>query len=120
MRKTFTHLCFGERFVIEKLLAQHTSVRGIALVLGRSPNTVAREIQKNSVHGRYFASTAKQKAYQKRHGSKRQCLKVAMNEFLARFVQEKLECRWSPKQMSGCLRNLGIRVSQKAIYKFVC
>jgi IS30 family transposase len=94
-------------------------VRGIALVLDRSPNTVSREIERNIVYGVYSAEKAKQKAYVKRVNSKRQCMKVAMDSFLVRFVEEKLREKWSPRQMSGYLKHLGIRVSQKAIYKFV-
>ena len=120
MRKTFKHLCFEERFLIEKLLARKTSVRGIALVLGRSPNTVSAEIMRHRTCGAYDANHAKHRAYLARYNGKRKCLKVAMDSFLARFVEEKLELKWSPKQMSGYLKHLGIRVSAKAIYKFMC
>lgn len=106
--------------MIEKLLIRRTSIRGIGLVLDRSPNTVSREIERNSVCGIYAADKAKHKAWVKRKYSKQQCLKVAMDSFLARFVEEKLELKWSPKQMSGYLKDLGIRVSAKAIYKFIC
>lgn len=120
MRKTFKHLCFGERFLIQTMLAKHTSVRGISLFLDRSPNTISAEIKRNIVDGVYDAEKAKQKAYVKRYHCKQQCMKVAMDSFLTRFVEEKLRLKWSPKQMSGYLRNLGIKVSAKAIYKFVC
>lgn len=119
-RKRFKHLNANERFVIEKLLGSKVSIRGIALVLDRSPNTISREIGRNSVCGEYIADKAKHKAWVKRKYSKRQCLKVAMDSFLARFVEEKLESKWSPKQMSGYLEDLGIKVSAKAIYKFIC
>lgn len=119
-RKRFKHLNTNERFVIEKLLASKVSIRGIALVLDRSPNTVSREIKRNSVYGKYSTDKAKHKAWVKRKYSKQQCLKVAMDSFLARFVEDKLELKWSPKQMSGYLKDLGIKVSVKAIYKFIC
>ena len=117
--KTFKHLCFEERFVIEKLLRGGTKVREIARFLGRSPNTVSREIQKNMVKGEYIAKKAQHKSYFKRWRSKRQCLKVAMDYFLHHFVDEKLRKRWSPEQISGYLeKELGISCSTKAIYKF--
>lgn len=47
-------------------------------------------------------------------------MKVAMDSFLNRFVRDKLKDKWSPKQMSGYLNNVGIKISSKAIYKFVC
>lgn len=118
--KTFKHLCFEERFVIERLLKSDVRIREIARFLSRSPNTVSREVQKNRVRSEYRADKANHKAYFKRWRSKRQCLKVAMDRFLHHFVDEKLRKeRWSPEQMSGYLREeLGISCSAKAIYKF--
>ena len=117
--KTFKHLCFEERFLIETLLKSGVRIREIAGFLGRSPNTVSREIQKNTVNGEYTAKKAQHKAYFKRWRSKRQCLKVAMDRFLQHFVDEKLRKKWSPEQISGYLeKELGISCSTKAIYKF--
>ena len=117
--KTFKHLCFEERFVIEKLVRGGTKTREIAGFLGRSPNTVSREIRKNTVKGEYRADKANHKAYFKRWRSKRQCLKVAMDAFLHRFVDRMLREKWSPEQISGYLRGeFGISCSAKAIYKF--
>lgn len=119
MKTTFKHLCYEERFVIEKLLKKSVRIREIARFLGRSPNTVSREVGKNSVRGEYWADKAHHKAYFKRWRSKRQCLKVAMDSFLHRFVDRKLREKWSPEQISGYLeRELGIVCSKKAIYKF--
>ena len=105
--------------MIEKLVRGGTKIREIAGFLGRSPNTVSREILRNTVNGEYLAKKAHHKAYFKRWRSKRQCLKVAMDRFLHRFVDEKLRKKWSPEQISGHLKKeLGISCSTKAIYKF--
>jgi IS30 family transposase len=118
--KTYTHLRFEERFVIETLWSGGAIIREIAAFLGRSPNTISHEIRRNSVHGTYRAEKAAQKANAKRWRAKQQCLKVALDSFLVRFVEEKLEKKWSPKQISGHLRLVyGITCSPKAIYKFV-
>jgi IS30 family transposase len=119
MKKKYTKLSFEERFVIEKLFSVGTYIRAIALVLGRSPNTVSREIKKNQVKGKYDAVKAEKKSGVRRWGAKRQFLKVAMNEFLSKFIEDKLRKKWSPKQISGFLREeIGIVCSAKAIYKF--
>ena len=116
----YKHLGFEERFVIEKLLRAGVKLREIAKFLLRSPNTISREIKKNLVNGEYLAEKAHHKAYFKRWRSKRQCLKVSMDRFLCRFVEEKLHKKWSPEQISGYLEEeLGINCSSKAIYKFV-
>ena len=115
----YHHLSFEERFCIEIMYRAGTAIRLIAEFLGRSPNTVSREIKKYSVWGIYTAKKAEQKSSARRWRAKRQCLKVAMDSFLAKFVQEKLREKWSPKQISGYLkRDYGIMCSPKAIYKF--
>ncbi len=119
MRKNYQHLSFEERFVIEKLYCARTEIRRIADFLKRSPNTVSREIARNSVHGCYVANKATQKVSMRRWRAKGQCLKVAMDSFLAEFAKDRLEEKWSPKQISGYLRyEMGIVCSPKAIYKF--
>lgn len=119
MKKKYHHLKDEERFVIEKLYGVGVLIRKIAEFLDRSPNTVSSEIKRNSVNGVYEADKAKHKAYAKRWRAKKQCLKVAINSFLCLFVEEKLEKKWSPKQISGYLkREYRIVCSAKAIYKF--
>lgn len=77
-------------------------------------------IKRNSVNGIYTAKKANHKAYATRWRSKSQCLKVAMDQFLTKFVLEKIEQKWSPTQISGYLRgSLGITCSDKAVYKFI-
>jgi len=116
----YKHLSFEERFTIEKLRNGDVAIREIAVFLGRSPNTISREIHRNTVLGIYDARKAKQKAYARRWRAKRQCLKVAMNSFLVKFVENKLKEKWTPKSISGYLRTeLGISCSGKAIYKYI-
>ena len=117
----YHHLSFEERFLIEKMYCGGSEIRNIAELLNRSPNTVSREIRKNRVRGVYTAEKAKQKSSAKRWRAKQQCLKVALDSFLSRFVEERLAkpYRWSPRQISGHLKlEMGIRCSSKAIYKF--
>ena len=119
MRKKYCHLKDEERFCIEIMNRVGTTIRSISGFLNRSPNTVSREIERNSVQGIYEAQKAKNKAHSKRWRAKSQCLKVGMNGFLTRFVEEKLKLKWSPKQISGHLkREMNISCSAKAIYKF--
>lgn len=117
--KKYRHLSFEERFTIEVMHRKGTEIRSIAEFLNRSPNTVSSEIKRNMVNGEYAANKAAHKSYAARWRAKEQCLKVAMNSFLCVFIEEKLERKWSPKQISGYLRReLDIVCSSKAIYKF--
>lgn len=118
--KTYKHLGFEERFMIEKLWRGNISIREIAIFLDRSPNTISHELKKNLVNGNYEAEKAQLKVNQRRWRAKSQCLKVALDSFLVRFVEAKLQLKWSPKQISGHLKlELGITCSAKAIYKFI-
>ncbi len=62
----YKQLGFEERFAIEKLWNKNIAIRGIAGFLGRSPNTISRELQRNRVLGVYDAKKAHQKHYQRR------------------------------------------------------
>jgi Transposase and inactivated derivatives, IS30 family len=118
--KKYKHVSYEERFTIEKLFEANVKIREIAEFLGRSPNTISRELSRNMVNGVYDAKKAQVKVSQRRWRAKRQCLKVAMDAQLVRFVEEKLEAKWTPKQISGHLREeLSISCSAKAIYKFI-
>lgn len=120
--KTYKQLGYEERFVIEKLFNAGVIIREIARFLKRSPNTISLEIRHNSVSGIYTAEKAELKVSQRRWRAKSQCLKVAMDSFLVRFVEERIQApyRWSPNQISGHLKQeLEIICSDKAIYKFI-
>lgn len=115
----FKQLSYEEMFVIEKMFEKGVGIREIGDFLGRSPNTVSYEIKEKSVNGIYTAEKAWVKKLQKRWKAKTQCLKVSLDSFLTKFVEAKLEEKWSPKQISGYLRQeLHIICSSKAIYKF--
>ena len=119
-KRKFKHLSKEERFTIEKLYEANVKLREIARFLLRSPNTISKEIDRNSVDGVYIAHKANHRAYYKRYRSKRQCMKVAMDRFLCRFVDKKIREKWSPEQISGCLdKEMNIKCSTKCIYKFV-
>ena len=116
------HLCFGDRKKIERFLRQRKSLREIARVLKRSVSNISNEVKNNSVSGIYNAKKAQHKADVKREKSKRDCLKVAMNKELQKFVVDNIKDHQSPEGISGRLKYVekGIEyASSKAIYKFV-
>lgn len=119
MKRKFKQLTYEERIHIEILSKQFRSIRYIASVLGRSPNTISLELKNRKVKGLYISKKAHHKAYFKRYLSKRDCMKVAMNPFMSTFVLMKLELNWSPERISGYLKLNGYNISIKAIYKYV-
>ena len=120
--KTYLHLCFSERKKIEKFLRNGKSVRKIAHMLERGVSCISNEIKSGKVKGKYLARKAEHKARERRKNSKIQCMKVAMDIELQKFVVENIKDHQSPEGISGRLKHVQKDIkyaSTKAIYKFV-
>lgn len=118
----FNHFDFSERQKVERFLRKRKSLRWIARALDRSVSSVSYEVKENSVKGKYNAKKAEHKADVKRGASKRDCLKVAMDVDLQKFVKKNIIDEQSPGGISGRLKYVekGIQyASNKAIYRFI-
>ncbi len=116
----YKHITKDERNELAILLKKGYSLRNIAEVLGRNPASVSREVKNNSVKGRYEPDKAQHKAYVKRLHSKYQGMKIRENQWLEKYIQEKLILHWSPEQIAGRLKmEIGMGVSFKTIYKYL-
>jgi len=118
----YTHIGESERRRIERLLESNKSVRKIAKAIGRSISSVSEEIANNSIKGVYKADAAHRKATLRRKQSKQQCLKVAMDPALKKFVTAEIEDDQTPEGISGRLKKVRTDLqyaSTKAIYAFV-
>lgn len=104
--KKYVSLSDAERSEIQILLKKKYSIRAIAEVLGRSPNTVSREIKVNSVSGEYVARKAKAKSRLSRRSRRYQWQKIENYPKLRLFVSERLAppYDWSPRAISGYLK----------------
>src|SRR3989344_2742586 len=102
----FKHFDFCEREKIEKFLRKKRSRRWMASALGRSVSSISDEINRNSVKGKYQAEKADHKAYVKRKYSKNDCMKVALDPDLQKFVKENLREDQSPEGISGRIREV--------------
>ena len=89
------YLSFGEREEIAILYAQDSGVREIARRLGRSPSTISRELHRNagtrSGSFTYRVTTAQWHA--DRRAKRPKIAKLAANEALRHYVQERLAGR---------------------------
>lgn len=121
--KKASKLTDAERCEIDILHSKGYSARSIAKALGRSPNTVADELKRNSYRdGRYVATRAKQKAYVRRKYAKYQGKKIQEGDELRSFIVLKLSERWNPDEIAGYLKNnpdIGLYVSKTAIYEWL-
>lgn len=55
---SYSHLTLSEQGKLEGFLALNMGIREIALLMGRHPSTITREIKRNSFKENYQADTA--------------------------------------------------------------
>jgi IS30 family transposase len=100
------YLSLEEREEIALGLVAGDSIRQIAAGLGRSASTVSGEIKRNlcsnRVKSRYKATVADQLARQR--AARPKTAKLAADQKLREYVQDKLVQRWSPMQISARLK----------------
>lgn len=116
----YHHFSVGEREKIQEMLWEKRSVRHIALLLGRSPSSVSREITRNIPlqQRRYTPRLAHERALQKRtHRGRTERLKDGS---VRAYVVRHLKLGWSPEQIAAtCGQITGIAISHEAIYQYV-
>jgi IS30 family transposase len=92
----------------------------MARLLGHSPSTVSREINRNGGYDRYRAAQADEQAWARSRRPK--CCKLADSPRLRQAVARKLRSNWSPEQIAGWLKRANpedesCRVSHETIYR---
>lgn len=123
-RNNYKRLAIQERESISRGLAQMKTMRAIAREINRSASTIIREIKRNNGKSGYRAFSASQKAKTaaaSRRGGKS---KIAQQELLRRYVQEKLRGEWSPEEISQRVKieyawDMAMHVSHEAIYQYI-
>ncbi len=118
-RRSPLALRLPEREEISRGVAAGDSARRIAARLGRSPSTVARELDRHGGRGSYRAAEADRRAWESTRRPQR--CKLARNPALRELVAAKLEQDWSPAQIAGWLeiefpQDQTMRVSHETIY----
>ena len=119
-RRSRLALTLSEREEISRGIVAQRSVRSMALLLGRSPSTVSREVRRNGGYDRYRAAAADERAWARAHRPKR--CKLAKHPPLRRAVARKLRLNWSPEQVAGWLKRVhpgegSYQVSHETIYR---
>jgi IS30 family transposase len=113
-------LSYEERVWIAARLELGQGVREIARALGRSPSTVSRELARNGGRRGYRPVRAEQRA--QRCARRPKAGKLAGAAGLLAAVEQGLEQRWSPEQISARLRqdhpdDEEMRISHETIYR---
>ena len=112
-------LSLAEREEISRGLVGGESLRAIARRLGRASSTISREVAANGGRRRYRACRADNAAVRRMRRPKPS--KLVRCPRLRAVVENKLELRWSPTQISGWLvdtfpNDPEMRVSHETIY----
>jgi IS30 family transposase len=121
MTTKYHHFTKNERNELSILLKKGYSYRAIAPILGKSPPSIGREVTRNTVNGEYDPNKADHKAYVARWNSKYQGMKITGNNWLEKYVKEKLSSYWTPEEIAGRLEyEYGYQVvTFKSIYKWL-
>jgi IS30 family transposase len=119
-RRSRRVLTLAEREDISRGIASGCSMRVIAQGLSRASSTVSREIARHGGRAQYRANEADQQAWESALRPK-PCL-LAIHSKLQEIVASKLVLDWSPKQISGWLKQQypddeSLRVSHETIYR---
>ena len=128
--KRYGHLSQFERDRIQALLDSGVEQQEIALVIGRDPGTISREIARNSrqrrekgrtIRGVYEAGVADHKAYVKRRYAKWQRKKIDGDSKLKEYIEGEMMNYQSPDGISGKMRreNQPFYASKTAIYEWL-
>jgi transposase, IS30 family len=119
-RRSPTSLTLAEREDISRGIASGSSIRGIAQGLSRASSTVSREVARHGGRAQYRASEADQQAWESALRPK--SCRLAIHSKLQEIVASKLILDWSPRQISGWLKQQyskdeSLRVSHETIYR---
>ena len=111
-----------ERYELARLRESGLSLRQVAARLGRSPSTISRELARNAAPrgGGYQPERAHRLAWERQRRPKPS--RLSQHPVLRARVQQLLDRRYSPEQVSGRLkvhasRRSGKRVSHETIYR---
>lgn len=118
----YSHLTQPQRIELSLLVRIGHSQRSVAAVLGVSPSTVCRELQRNrAFSGGYHAADARRQAAARRCAANQRFRKLLGHHELAALVVHKLGLQWSPEQIAGWLRRQGrrVRVCAQTIYDWL-
>ncbi|NCS94078.1 MAG: IS30 family transposase [Leptospira sp.] len=123
----YSRIKLEEREIIAELRYNENSIRSIAKKLNRSPSTISRELTKgysrNSIikYSALNSQIISQKNESSRNYGK---IKLKKHPTLKKFINSKLELKWSPEQIEMSLKEnppTGITesVSHQTIYTYI-
>ena len=112
---SYQQLTEGKRYQISVLLAQGCSISNIAKAVNVHRSTIYREVKRNRYDANYDASKAQALARRRKASAR----KYRLPNQTVLFVELALSWLWSPEQISGVGKQIGLRVSHEWIYRYI-
>ena len=106
-----------EREEVNRDLARGETLSAIARRLGRTPSTIAREVNRNSGIDGYRAFSAERCAMERASSCRNGKSRLTHEERLHIYVIEKLRKHWSPREIKRVQRELNDRPRAVLHYK---
>lgn len=118
----YTHLTFADRGIIRAMLKQKCSHREIARVLGKTRQTVWRELMRNrSSPVLYYEVHANARMKGRRKAAKAKSLVIENDLGMQDYIEDFFKKHFSPEQIVGWMRRSGYSrsVCLRTIYRWV-
>jgi IS30 family transposase len=120
----YRRLAATEREELSRGLAQGETLSAIARRLGRAPSTISREVNHNRGKTGYRAFSAHRRASASASSRRRGKSRLANEDGLRQYVLEKLQKRWSSREIVKRMReeyplDMGMRISHETIYRYI-
>ena len=121
--KSNKHLSLEERSKISVLQSSGESVRSIARILGRSPSTISRELNRPQVdkfRGNYIASTTHARVQELWKNSHKRQKTILKQKNVRDFIEKYLQYGYSPAIISHLLEERSCeKVSHETLYIYI-
>lgn len=130
--KKYTHLSEKDRYKIEALLESKKTVSEIAMLTGRSPSTLHREIKRGMVKRIHHDLTEKKTYranvahadYLRRCQNRERSLKIGGDRRLEAYIRQKItKDRFSPDAVIGQIKAQGLKfesmICTKTLYNYI-
>lgn len=119
---SYTHITASQRNELSVLIRAGSTQKQIATLLQKDRTTIWREQRR--IAGRYHAGKAKEDAKEKQMKAHVKKRKIENSSWLRKYIEESIQKRWSPEQISGRLKkrypnDRGRHIGKDSIYKYL-
>ncbi len=113
---SYKHFTKDDRTKLSVLLRARVDRKEIGRILNKDETSIWREINRNSIKGKYLPSVASRET-RKRKGHRKK--KIENDIWLKKYILKKLKLYWSPEQIAGRLRKENIVIVHETIYGYI-